>query len=54
VILDSALTDSEIRSYILAGVTGENHLHLELPSGEASKMIGRIFAPFRKLSGVMG
>lgn len=48
VILDSALTDSKIRSDILAGVTGENHLHdLALPPGEASKVIGGVFAPFR-------
>jgi hypothetical protein len=51
VILDGALTDSEIRSYILAGVTGENHLHdLALPTGEASQVIGGVFAPFRELS----
>jgi hypothetical protein len=55
VILDGALTDSEIRSYILAGVTGENHLHdLALPAGEASQVIGGVFAPFRELSGVIG
>jgi hypothetical protein len=54
VILDSALTDSEIRSNIFAGLTRENHLHdLPLASREASEVIGSVFAPFRELSGVM-